>query len=138
MLSPLGDRLIVAYLAVPAGTGFGPRWSPGGRIIAFVVVKRGPAGPSTRLMLMSARTGAVTRVIQDGVGPYDFSPDGRQLIYRTSPCGLTIARTDGRGAPRPIDIPPPCASIESIAWSPDGSTIAYSSPGGVEGPGRPV
>jgi dipeptidyl aminopeptidase/acylaminoacyl peptidase len=70
-------------------------------------------------------------------GEYDhtapaWSPDGRWLAYcaNDSPdadledaADLWIIRTDGTGAPRRLTRPP--GQVETPAWSPDGTRIAY-------------
>jgi Tol biopolymer transport system component len=58
-------------------------------------------------------------------GPFDFSPSDLHLVYGrdSPPCGMYIVRTDGVGEARRLT-GVPCIT-ESVAWSPNGSWIAY-------------
>lgn len=78
----------------------------------------------------------VTDVTPPGVVPIDFgvSPDGLWLVYRTDALvGLYNMRT---GEQRDLDttgasFPPYRGRGQSIAWSPDGGVIAYTTEGGL-------
>ena len=130
-------------------------WSPDGEIIAFEKrtgaiaisgtgkfswteeIVHAEFGTTTELgdwssdstQLVFARDGRIyavnvhtkeTRKIADGVHP-SWSPDGREIAFAGLRGTLEVVRPDGSG--RRILVDP--ASIESIAWSPKSSELAF-------------
>jgi Tol biopolymer transport system component len=115
------------------GGGSRPRWSPNGRLIAFVASgpRRGPPREGGT-WLMSARTGErIRRISRRDAAILDWAPDGRSLLFApTGGCrmcdqDLWIVRTDGTRVRRLTTTP---ARKETDAvWSPDGRRIALAS-----------
>ena len=110
-----------------------PLWSPDGRLVAVA----GTAGASPAgLALIDARTWrTVRRLARPGVASFDWSPDGRRLVFAThfwrdprtgyaSGGSLYVVRADGRGKPRRIERPRADAATNPV-WSPDGRSIAW-------------
>ena len=101
--------------------GAEPRWSPDGRVIAFRTVDG--------VFLMHARTGALIRkVAPQSAAAYDWSPDGRRLVYAaTGPefsREIFSVRTDRPArAPRQLTHLP--VEVDEPVWSPDGRQIAF-------------
>lgn len=102
------------------GEGWSPRWSPDGRMIAYV----GGGG----VWLMRASTGRRVRMVVRGAvneGSLDWSPNGRRILW--SPIGsrtLWTARTDGRGSLGRLTTAPPLYK-DGAVWSPDGRRVAF-------------
>ncbi len=95
-----------------------PRWSPSGEWIAF------RAGGQLRVV---RRTGTDLRVVAgDLAGAFAWSPVADLLAYITRG-GLVVSTADGA---RRQEITPPSnaagAGVQSFAWSPDGSMLAFS------------
>jgi Tol biopolymer transport system component len=131
-LSPDGRRVAFArvhggrqwiYTARLDGTGLrrlragsGPRWSPGGRRIAYV-------SPTGTLVVASAG-GAIRRRPASGALTVDWSPDGRRLLFSTRRrLALRVVSADWRGRARALL--PRVTGAFSPVWSPDGRRIAY-------------
>jgi TolB protein len=131
-------RLTVPPTLQALGGDSGPAWGPRGRRIVFERNLPYWGSDRMRLMSVSARGGAPTRLTS---GPFDampsISPDGRRVaftrvqeslllrtagLYTVDRAGRHVARllTDG------IDL--------SADWSPDGRTIAFSRLAGSDTP----
>jgi Tol biopolymer transport system component len=103
------------------------RWSPDGSLIALVshdgldVVQ--PDGSSLR------------RVADGDMGPYEWSPDGKRLaiVVQTGPRSrdVSVVNADGTDLHRiarcRCDLHDPSDFPERVAWSLDGTRIAYIS-----------
>jgi len=112
---------------VADGDWFSVRWSPDGSFIALVshdgldVVR--PDGSSLR------------RVVDGEMGPYEWSPDGKRLaiVVQTGPRSrdVSVVNADGTDLHRiarcRCDLHGPSDFPEPVAWSSDGTRIAYIS-----------
>jgi len=112
---------------VADGVWFSVRWSPDGSLIALVshdaldVVR--PDGSSLR------------RVADGDMGPYEWSPDGKRLaiVVQTGPRSrdVSVVNADGTDLHRiarcRCDLHGPSDFPEPVAWSLDGTRIAYIS-----------
>ena len=139
----------ITSAAKPWITGFGEDmgavWSPDGRWVAYHSHRSATAVPlyespgrTDDTWLMSVSGGAEKRLTDFGfeVGPPDWAPDGRHLIFDSwdrngvprfaKPWILTIDPENGRavGAAR-MPLPPGVAGITGEAWSPAGNDIAF-------------
>lgn len=99
-----------------------PRWSPDGRMIAY----EGDDG----LYVMNA-DGSGQRKLVDGGGMSGFawSPDGSDFAY-VDRVGLYTTTLSGAS---PVPLVTGDGSVDSPAWSPDGTLIAFLHSGGVDG-----
>jgi Tol biopolymer transport system component len=105
----------------------GPRWSPGGHLIAI----GGPGRDGligTRLI--EANTGSIVSnlFVQAGdmppVGPFDWAPDGRHAYFKRH-SGRAISRKDVvTGDEAVIYEPPPGSGTGTLCVSPDGRWLA--------------
>jgi len=89
--------------------GFAPAWSPDGATIAYV------AGGRVHVGAAVLGTGAI--------GVPAWSPDARQIAWAQD--DGVFAATIADGATRKLAAP--VSEVRSLAWSPNGATIAYTS-----------
>lgn len=106
-----------------------PRLSPDGERVAFVtnVVGRG------QLVVLPASGGAELTVTSDppprpvasyGGGAFDWTPDGRQLVYAAVDGAIWAVPADG-GTPRALVPRQPDGACAAPSVSPDGRRIAF-------------
>jgi len=128
-----------------------PHWSPDGRTIALLWIEGltrvpGPTEATTadsgvvssqvyeqRLALVDLATGAVHALSPPEMYVYEFdwSPDGKQLVYLAAPgagddnwyVGELYAIDSSSGAVRHILKPP--MQVANVRWSPDGKNLAF-------------
>src|SRR5262249_34732741 len=106
-----------------------PAWSPDGRSIAFL---RGLSGGRAAVLLISALGGA-ERKLAETSNPFSapaWSADGKWLVIAdrssaTEPDALFVLSTES-GEKRKLTRPPPLGRDSDPAFSPDGSTLAFS------------
>jgi Tol biopolymer transport system component len=127
------------------GEDMGPVWSPDGHWVAYHSHRSATAVPlyespgrTDDTWLMLAAGGPEIRLTDFGfeVGPPDWAPDGRRLIFDSwdkngvprfaKPWIITIDPATGRslGAAR-MPLPPGVAGIAGEAWSPRSEEIAF-------------
>ncbi|MCA1624818.1 MAG: winged helix-turn-helix domain-containing protein [Acidobacteria bacterium] len=85
-------------------------------------------GEPSNLSRLSILGGTPTKILSDFHGSYTFSPDAYNIAFvRYDETGsvVMIAESDGRNERRAFASPKP-RHIISVAWSPDGESIAYS------------
>jgi len=101
-------------------------WSrDGSRLLLVERRQAGTEGVKQDLYLMDA-DGSQTRLTTDGLsGEGSFSPDGTKVVFPRSDDGLYVVDVRG-GAPRLVAKSYLAWWLESPAWSPDGSRIAYA------------
>jgi Tol biopolymer transport system component len=127
------------------GEDMGPVWSPDGRWVAYhshrsvtpVPLYESP-GRTDDTWLMRSSGGPEIRLTDFGfeVGPPDWAPDGRRLIFDSwekdgvprfaKPWIITIDPASGKslGSKR-VPLPAGVAGIGGEAWSPNGDEIAF-------------
>ena len=91
------------------------RWSPDGTRMLFL---SGAYGEGT-LRLLDLRRRRERTIGRDTVRAYDWSPDGRWLVYESHNGTMWIAPASGAGKPRRL------GRGHGPDWSPDGRWIAY-------------
>lgn len=134
---PLAESYRIFTPALPAPR---IRWRPDGLSVSVLVVEK--SGPQV-LSIKADNTGAqVVTSAPLGVSSYEWSPDGKYLAYLTRDAGPTtppIANKVGGNPPatrlwlQPLNPPgaprsltPADQYVDSFAWSPDSTEIAYS------------
>lgn len=104
-----------------------PQWSPDGRRIAWVCLERGAPSNDVCLMDADGTDRSVLEVSGNERSPI-FDPSGRYLAYvgaaaAMAPVNEIFVRDLASGEIRRVTLND--VNEESLAWSPDGSTIAF-------------
>lgn len=110
-----------------------PRWSPNGRTIAYLrfdpACPTGPPGCHGAVQLWLVRpAGGPPKLLSDDADGAAWAPDSQRLAFGAEVdagaglARLTVASPDGFGR---VAFGQP-RSIFSLSWSPDGSTLFYS------------
>ena len=73
--------------------------------------------------------GAATMATMEGKGPVAFSPDGRILAAASAEI-MSVKLWDGETGREILDTPQHYPRVRSLAFSPDGATLAVGTPGG--------
>jgi TolB protein len=132
VMSDDGSGAVRVVALEPIGPLGCPSWSPDGSRIVFDQV--GPGPPNEVWVVNSDGTGL--RRLGEGIEP-SWSPDGTKIAFAYTnsgnlvvqlpgPQGIYVMDPDG-GAPRLL-VPSPMKNgqLGRLAWSPDGSRIAFS------------
>ncbi|WP_229403200.1 DUF11 domain-containing protein [Micromonospora okii] len=148
------SRVVVAdavsgarLLAVPSGgaSDSQPAWSPDGKTLALVRGQPDGAAADSHVWTVQARDGAGQRDLTDAscpgctvadYGP-SFSPDNTRIAFGRGADGLVVTDTTGGGCqvltPPGVGCAGPLTGSEGpyrprdVAWSPDGSALAFNS-----------
>jgi Tol biopolymer transport system component len=112
---------------VADGDWFSVRWSPDGSLIALV--------SHDHLDVVHPDGSSLHRVADGDMGPYEWSPDGKRLaiVVQTGPRSrdVSVVNADGTDLHRiarcRCDLHGPSDFPEPVAWSLDGTRIAYIS-----------
>jgi Tol biopolymer transport system component len=112
---------------VADGDWFSVRWSPDGSLIALV--------SHDHLDVVHPDGRSLRRVADGDMGPYEWSPDGKRLaiVVQTGPRSrdVSVVNADGTDLHRiarcRCDLHGPDGFPEPVAWSLDGTRIAYIS-----------
>jgi Tol biopolymer transport system component len=139
MIADAGGRRAPHPVPLPTGAGAPGRtltdvqWSPAGSLIAFV--SHDDAGD--HLNVVHPDGSSLRRVADDPFywGPYEWSPDGKRLaiVVPTGPRSrdISVVNADGTDLHRiarcRCDLRGAAPISESVAWSHDGTRIAYIS-----------
>ena len=106
-------------------------WSPDGKQIAYVT-------PSGGTIAVINADGSGSHELGPGYDPA-WSPDGSQIAFASAGCGgttaaISVMNADGTNAHQLASLAPgpTCLDVGGMAWSPDGSRIAFSVNGMLE------
>ncbi len=111
------------------------RLSPDGRSILYGLTSReDPGRPSSRVWVYDLESGNTRRLLEEPGSNARWSPDGSSIAYVGSlggRSGLIVVPADGRNPRFLAEVSgtnhPLPSSGERLAWSPDGSAIAFVS-----------
>jgi Tol biopolymer transport system component len=119
-----GRRRLAGGPAVGLGLGLGlASWSPDGTRLAL------GAGRYAGLAVAHADGSDLHLLTDHADNEYGFawSPDSRSILYgRANRRGIYVIGADGRGNHRVTRDSPPGSSWSSLAWSPSGGSIVYT------------
>jgi Tol biopolymer transport system component/DNA-binding winged helix-turn-helix (wHTH) protein len=120
---PIGGSAVVR-LTHTAAEEFFPQYSPAGDLIAFT--RAAPAGIRKDIWGVSPLGGDERLLVPDGAFG-SWSPAGDEIAFvrvGSGGIGRLVRRTLASGAELTVCTAP--ATVSSLAWSPDGRTIAYA------------
>lgn len=116
-----------------AGVGGDAAWSPDGRWIALTATVAG-GDLRQHLYVVPATGGALRQLgpeeVRSGEAPA-WTPDGHWITYATYEGEVRRVHPDGSGAETIANFPH--REVRNLAWSPDGSHLAYTAEPIVEG-----
>ncbi len=120
-----------------AGDASGFAWSADGQWLAFSV--RDAPGYEDYTTWLTRADGSGARALEGMDNRYSWSPTGHRLAIAGACCGSSgggVYVVDPGHDPR--EIVPGGTQIATVAWSPDGATVGYSSSPTITGSGRSV
>lgn len=113
------------------------RWAPDGSALAFTLTRMG-RDPGPALMVLNPTAGTVRQVVRGNVGEIAWTPDSLGITAVTlEEGGGSIVTFDPRSGEVRETIPDAkdANCQRGLAWSPDGTLLAYGGPGLREGCG---
>ncbi len=111
-----------------------PTWAPDGVSFVFSSSRDASGGDrGSQLYLMRIDGGEAQKITEakDGVSGFDFSPDGRWLLYRSGPSGqeqLYRLPVEDLADGEPVQITDGEAGVDQWEWSPDSGIIYFTRP----------
>jgi dipeptidyl aminopeptidase/acylaminoacyl peptidase len=111
-----------------------PAWAPDG--VSFLFSSNRDASPGnggSQLYLMRIDGGEARKITdsEDGVSGFDFSPDGRWLVFRSGPSGqaqLFRVPADDLDGAEPVQLTDGEAGVTQWEWAPDSDRIYFTRP----------
>ena len=148
--SRYGDLFVIAddgsgTRRLTTGPVSDPDWSPDGREVTFVRGKNlsSPTEANDDIHVLNLATGAARQLTRTGPGTYEaapaWSPDGSRVAFvrwsgawdLSGMASVNVVNRDGTGERLVVEYPNFGNSPHALAWSPDGSTIAFETPSAI-------
>ena len=122
-------------LSLPQAANEGPVWSPDGKQIAYG--ENSSTSPPEKIVVANA-DGSGAHEIGSGYDPA-WSPDGSKIAFTSLACGgpttvaISVMNPDGTNVQQLASLTgSACLPADGMAWSPDGTRIAFSLGGTLE------